>query len=84
MEQSIKIFLPKKDADEVQRIFDSSDSPCFTILSKFQLSEDAVQLELIAESTFDIWFLAKRVEMIQDHERRMNELINQTKSKQST
>lgn len=75
MENSIKICMPKADADEVQRIFDRKDKPGFIIVNRIDIPEtDIIQLELIGESTMDIWFLAQEVQLIQDHTKRMDEV----------
>jgi hypothetical protein len=74
MEKSIKIFMSAKDANEVQRIFDTDLNASFTILNRFDLPNGEVtQLELIAESTLDIWYLAKKVEMYQNFNNRIEE-----------
>lgn len=75
MEQSIKIAMSLEDANEVQRIFDTDLNAKFTILNRYDFSSgDTTQLELIAESTLHIWYLAKTVEMYQSHNKRLEEI----------
>ena len=75
MKESIKIFMSFEDANEVQRIFDTDLNASFTILNRFDLPNgETTQLELIAESTLDIWYLAKKVEMYQSHNKRIEEI----------
>ena len=75
MEKSIKIFMSSEDANEVQRIFDTDLNASFTILNRFDLPNgETTQLELIAESTLDIWYLAKKVGIYQSHNKRIEEI----------
>ena len=75
MEKSIKIFMSSEDANEVQRIFDTDLNASFTILNRSDSTNgETTQLELIAESTLDIWYLAKKVEMYQSHNKRIEEI----------
>ena len=75
MKESIKIFMSFEDANEVQRIFDTDLNASFTILNRSDSSNgETTQLELIAESTLDIWYLAKKVEMYQSHNKRIEEI----------
>ena len=75
MKESIKIFMSSEDANEVQRIFDTDLNASFTILNRSDSSNgETTQLELIAESTLDIWYLAKKVEMYQSHNKRIEEI----------
>ncbi len=75
MEKSIKIFMSSEDANEVQRIFDTDLNASLTILNRSDSTNgETTQLELIAESTLDIWYLAKKVEMYQSHNKRIEEI----------
>jgi hypothetical protein len=75
MKESIKIFMSSEDANEVQRIFDTDLNASFTILNRSDSTNgETTQLELIAESTLDIWYLAKKVEMYQSHNKRIEEI----------
>ena len=75
MKESIKIFMSFEDANEVQRIFDTDLNASFTILNRSDSTNgETTQLELIAESTLDIWYLAKKVEMYQSHNKRIEEI----------
>lgn len=78
MENPFKIWMNKEDADLVQDIFNRKDDPKFIIVNRFDIPEypDSVQLELLAEDSFTIWFLAKEVEMTQAFNRRVKEIID--------
>ena len=68
--------MTKEDADRVQKIFDRSEDPQFTILSKLELSGDGVMLELIADSYLIIWYLAKNVELENQFNKRIKEITD--------
>lgn len=67
--------MSKDDADTVQKIFAQRDDPKFIIVNKHEVSEDTIQLELLADSIVNIWYLAKTVQVYQDHDERMKKLI---------
>lgn len=76
---SILVNVSPKDAAIIEQIWEQSENPHFTITKKeveplgvFGL----VQLEIFAESTHDIWSLAKDVEFKQSQERFRPERLN--------
>lgn len=85
MTETIKIWMHKDDAAIVRKIFDRSPTPTFTIVGEQVLDveggSDFVHLELFAEDTLSIWHLAKEVQMEQDFDRRMKEIIENTRKK---
>lgn len=82
MENSIKIIMSFEDADEVQRIFDTDLNVNFTILNRFDFpSGDTTQLELLADSSLYIWYLAKTVEMNQNFNNRIDAIVKKFKNK---
>ncbi len=75
MENTIKIFMCRKDAQTVQKIFDRSEDPKFTVITYWDMPDsDCVMLELYAESTMYIWYLAKQVEMEQAFDDRIEKI----------
>lgn len=85
MTETIKIWMSKNDAEVVKKIFDRSSTPTFTIVRICELDidggSDFVNLELFAEDTLSIWHLAKEVQMEQDFDRRMKEIIANTRKR---
>ena len=78
MDKPIKIFMCRKDAQTVQKIFDRSDDPKFTIVTYWDMPDtDVTMLELYAESMMYIWYLAKSVEMEQAFDDRMEQIKKQ-------
>jgi hypothetical protein len=75
MENSIKIFMDVKDANELEKIFKRRDNPQFIIVNRFDMSDTCVQMELLAESTMILWYLAKEVQMMQTFDSRMDKII---------
>lgn len=67
--------MPKADADWVQKIFEMDSSPSFTIVRRCDITSECTSLELCVESSINLWFLAKRVESWQDHDRRCEKII---------
>lgn len=74
--------MPKDDADMIDYLFSKSDSANYLVVDRFTLSDgNTTIVEIIADSTLHIWYLAKTVEMFQSHEKRMNEAIENCKNK---
>lgn len=76
MNETIKIWMPLEDADRVQKIFDRSELPSFTIIKRFELPEipRCACLEIAADSAMNIWYLAKTVAIEEDFDRRMDKI----------
>jgi hypothetical protein len=80
MTDPIKIIMSKEDADFVEKLFDQKENPGFTIISKIDSpSGETCQLCMCFESSIDLWFLAKTVESYQSHDRRVAEIIEDSK-----
>lgn len=80
MTETVKIWMPKEDADIVQALFDRSEDPKFAIVHKFDLDgTDCVELEIVVDSSLNLWFLAKTVALEQEFKRRIDEALEKAK-----
>lgn len=71
--------MQKEDADEIQKIFDGRENPHFTILRRKDIpimeGENMQMIELFAETTTVIWYLAKEVESNQMFRIKINQAM---------
>lgn len=62
-----------EDADMAQRIFDEEENPGFIIVKRKPFGEGSVELEIYSCAA-SLWYLPKKVQLRQSHEKRMEEL----------
>jgi hypothetical protein len=73
---TIELFLNDEDYNQVKFLFDTDSDPDFTILFENRISADSVHLTVYFNSSIALWGLAKRVEMWNVHNKKMEELTS--------
>lgn len=69
--------MSMEDADRVQKMFDRSDDPKFSIISRINFEGgEGCLLELIAESYMIVWYLAKNVQSEHEWNERLKSTID--------
>lgn len=79
---TIDLYLNQEDYVQMMRLFEADNDPGFTIISQ-TANGDITSVRVFFENTVVMWGLAKRVEMHNTHNKRMQEIQQELEKRET-